>query len=86
MARDARFEERDLVRRLAALDLPRAAPEGPGAREPAAGALVPADVVAALEEIREAVGVLAAIQGRLQALRRLKERFDRRHPGRTPER
>jgi hypothetical protein len=83
VARDTPSEGRDIVERLSALDLAPA----PGARDSAPVDVQPADdVAAALELIRQAVAGLAQMQGRLYAVRGLKERFDRVRPGRTSER
>jgi hypothetical protein len=87
VARDLLREADDLGRRLAALGIRAGTSRAPGPSEAVARVpLDPEEVGAAMELIRCLVEGLAELQGRLQAVRNLKERLDRPRPPRVPDR
>jgi hypothetical protein len=87
VARDLLREADDLERRLAALGIRAGASRAPGPSEAVTRVpLDPEEVGAAVEQIRCLVEGLAELQGRLQAVRNLKERLDRPRPPRVPDR
>jgi hypothetical protein len=87
VARDLLREADDLERRLAALGIRAETSRAPGPSETLARVrLDPEEVGAAMEQIRCLVEGLAELQGRLQAVRNLKERLARPRPPRVPDR